>query len=214
MTYPNAYEGVKKLIAAEAFQIISAGLGIVAALLGTAALAGATESLVTGSEGAAVGALAGGLVALLCGIGIAVLLVLSLIFTLLGLKRASVDETEHFKLAFTMAILSLVAAIAGAFFSTSGTMISGISASVSNALTIAVFVLTVMGISALAKNLGRNDMVSLGNVIIVIETVQLILAAIAKFTGGILALIAGILSFVCYIIYLVYLTKSKNMLES
>ena len=38
MKYKNAYEGMKKIVAAEALQIISAGLAIIVALLGVTAL--------------------------------------------------------------------------------------------------------------------------------------------------------------------------------
>ena len=83
-----------------------------------------------------------------------------------------------------------------------------------NVASIFVYVNTVMGISRLAKELGRQDVVSMGTTILIIEVIQLLLSSIATYTSGILGVIAAIVSFVGYIVYLVYLNKGKKMLES
>lgn len=210
MNYKNAYEGIKKLVAAEALQIIGAGLAIIVAILGIAALAGAAAAA-DGSETAAAGAVASGAGVIILSLGIAVLGIISEILMLIGLKKASADEPQYFRSAFILAVVVLVAGIASAIPAL-GTMGSIIKVT-ANAASVGMFVCTVMGISKLAKEIGREDVVSMGNVIIVIEVIQLLLASIASFTNGILAVIAAIVSFIGYIIYLVYLTKGKKMLE-
>lgn len=215
MKYKNAYEGMKKIVAAEALQIISAGLAIIVALLGVTALTGAAAAA-DGSEAGAVGAVASGLGVVLLSLGIAVLGIISVIFMIIGLKKASEDEPKYFKNAFIMSVLLLIAnlitGLAGVipFLGT----IASVLKTFLNVATIAVYVFTVMGISTLAKNLGRDDVVSMGNVILVIEVVQIVLATIATFTNGILLIVATIISLIGYIIYLVYLTKGKKMLEA
>ncbi len=212
MKFPNAYEGIKKLILAEAFQIISAGLTIIIAILGVSALTGA----VAGSDAAAAGAIASGIGMVLLSIGVLVLGILAVIFQLIGLKKASNDEPQYFKSAFILAIIVLVASVLYGFLASIPGLATfgGVIGAVLNVATIAVFVCTITGISTLARQLGREDMVSMGNVILIVEIIQLVLATVAKFTNGILAIIAAIVSLIGYIIYLVYLTKSKQMLEN
>ena len=215
MTFPNAYAGVKKLVTAEALQIICSGLGILVAVLALATAAGAGSAIATGNGLNAVGALGVGIGVILCGLAILVLSIISVVLTLLGLKAASIDETKYFKTAFTTAVVLLIASIVKGlsgvipFLATFDSALSIFT----NVCTIAVFSFTVYGISALAKELNRPDMVSLGNVIIIIQIISLVINVIAAFISF-LSFFSAIAAFICYIIYLVYLTKAKKMLEA
>ena len=215
MKFPNAYEGMKKLVAAEALKIISAGLAIIGAVLGLSTLAGATVAA-EGSEAGIVGAAASGLGLVICSFAILVLGIISEIFTLVGLKKASNDEPRYFRSAFIMAIVILIASIVSGIIGVipGADFFANLLKTLLNVASIFVYVNTVMGISRLAKELGRQDVVSMGTTILIIEVIQLLLSSIATYTSGILGVIAAIVSFVGYIVYLVYLNKGKKMLES
>ena len=213
MNYPNAFAGVKKLVAAEALQIISSGLAIIVAILSFAALAGTMNALATGSEASLGGAVASGIGIILLGIAILVLGIISTVFTLIGLKKCAADEPKNFNIAFYCAIIVLVgSAIGGALSAVP--IIANILKTLANICSIGTFCFTVQGISELANQCNRPDIAKLGMTILIIECVSILLTTIANWVGGIFAIIAAVLALVCYIIYLVYLTKAKAMLES
>lgn len=213
MTYPNAFAGVKKLVAAEALQIISAGLGIIAAILGAAALTSALDAAMSGSEASAAGFVGAGIGTVLCSIGILVLGIIATIFTLIGLKKCSADEPKNFNIAFFAAIAVLVLGVLAGVL-TAVPVIANIMRALSSIANACVFVFTVTGISELAQKLNRADLVNLGKTILILMVAGSVLSIVGTFVSGVFAIISAIVSLVCYIAYLVYLTKAKAMLES
>ena len=212
MTYPNAYEGVKKIRTAQLFMLVIAVIGIVLAIM--TAIAGGTKSI----EG---GTLAGaGVIALIAGI----LAIVAFVINLIGLSKASKDE-GNFRTALTMTIVGIVVSVISSAFS-GNTMVNGILELVGNAISVFVMMYVVRGIMSLARNLGNDEMISKGKSILTKVVTVYVIAIIVGLIGtvlqgnqtamviaGILLLIAEVLDIIVFITYIKYLTKAVAMLE-
>ena len=211
MTYPNAYEGVKKIRTAEIIGLLIGVVGIVLSIMITAA----------GSSGGSGGTIAGvTALALITGI----LAIVAFILKLLGLNRAAKDE-PNFKTALVFALAGIVLSILSSAFSGNAT-VSGIFSTVSDILDVFIFIMVVRGIISLAKRLGNSAVAQKGNSLlkklVAVYVIMIIISLIgnllqknptAMTIAGILLLIAGILDLVIYISYLKYLGKAVAMLQ-
>ena len=100
MTFPNGYQGVKKLFTAEILQLICAGCLI---LTGIAFLIGAGAA----AAGSGSGALTLDVFGMIFLIATIVLPLIAYIISLVGLHQAAKDD-ENFRIAFIFAIIGLV----------------------------------------------------------------------------------------------------------
>ena len=205
MRFPNAYKGVKKLFTAEILGIVSTVLLVIVAAI---ALAGGSGDIAEG-ESAAIGTVAGviGIIALILGI-------IYVVINLVGLSQCSKDE-KAFKTAFIFAIIQLIVTC---FSGALDDKMSFIDLLV-KLCTIIVFIYTIQGISNLAKKYGNENMVSLGNKIIILQLILIIVSAILDIlpkgtTGNIATTVSSVLDVVIFVVYLVYLSRAKKMLEN
>ena len=215
MKFQNAYEGVKKIFTAEILSLIASVCTTIEMVLTVVGVSAASND----SAGGTVAAL-GGVVVL--GLGAMVLAVISFIFQLIGVNKASHDEPA-FKIVLYIIFAGIALSVIGGAFSGNAT-VKNITTILSSAVNLAVTVFIIQGIKNLAARLNNDEVINKGDTIfkIIIASYALIIiaqivAAIAQNgTGAIIALvfilIAGILSIVQYILYIIYLNKAKQML--
>lgn len=214
MRFPYAYEGIKRVFTGQILNLIAVACTILGGLVG--------------GIGAVAGSLATGLGGGVFLIGSLVLSILSLIFILIGLHRASKDEAA-FKPAFIMSLLSLILTVVLAIISVFDPtrVVNGISKLVSLVLGILVIAYVFKGIENLAVKMEREDMVSSGKKIMVLLWIAYgvsifcsLLSLLFPYAAGllgvlnILSFLASIAMIVGFILYLVHLSKAKNMLAA
>ncbi len=219
MTFPNAYFGVKKIFTAEILNLI----GTVALAVAGIASAFLMAGLVSGSGAAAIG---GGIAFVIFSIGAAVLGIVGLIFMIIGLRLAGMDD-ENFKTGLILAIISLaLKVVTGILSSLIGTTIyDDLSNAIAEILMIGVTLFVVKGISHLSAKLGEVDMEEKGRKLYILYAIIMCASVVLRFIGSIistksivatgaaiLAIAAGVASIVAYIIYLKYLSQAKKML--
>ena len=214
MTFPNAYQGLKNVFTAQILSLISTGCTLIGGL--------------TGGLGVIAGSVATGLgggVLVICAL---VLSLLSLIFTLMGLSRASRDE-EAFKGAFNCSLINLIVTVILNIlmaFGIGGSVLRSVSTIISLILTILMIAYIFKGIDNLAGKLGRSDVSAAGRsvltflwvvyaVTIFCDLMILLFPTAAVFMGimGVISFLAGIGMIIGYILYLVHLNRAKQMLQ-
>lgn len=210
MTFPNAYDGVKKIYLAEILTLIAEVLLLISTV-GILAAAQTDEATV-------------GMVSLIFGTISIVALFVAFILNLMGITRAMKDEPS-FKLALIFTIVSIVTSGVSAVLA-EGSLVSDILEIVSNASSIIITLLIIQGIANLALKLRDLNMAEQGKkLMLMILTVQVLsvaakmIAAIFEskgglMTSGIIALVASVIAIVGYVIYLIYLSRAKKMLAS
>jgi len=222
MTFPNAYHGVKKIFTAEILGLIGAVCLILGSLIGVLAVV----STVAGSEGGAAASGIGTIIFLAAG---AVLPIIGYIMNLVGLNQASKDDS-NFRVAFMVAIISLIVLIVSAVFSVfnfGNGMADNIAKAFSIMANIIVTVYVITGISSLAEQLKKPEMVEMGRkiliFIIVINGIIMVAEILPVFFGinvtvasieGIMGVVSAVCQFIYYIVYLVFLGKAKAMLQN
>ena len=213
MTFPNAYNGVKKIFTSQILVLIGAILIGVAAVMGGATAVSTTNG--TMNIDVAVGTTAGAAGVALVG---SVLIIVGYIINLVGLHQAGKDEKRYFKPAFIIAIVTLILAIVAGLFSDNATLQSVVSL-ISRVAEMFVIIFTIAGIGELANKLNRPQIASFGNKVLILILVAQILAVIANMIGSGnaaagMSIAGSILAIVSYIAFLVYLSRGKNMLQS
>ena len=221
MTFPNAANGVKKLFIGEV-------LGLIAAIATASTIIFAQPTIVSDQvvEVGATGGTLGVLAVLITAAG--VLAVLSCIFQLVGLFRASKDE-EGFRAALYVILFSLLVNIAGtvlanlfpnsAFFTSIGTVVSNVAEFLATFLVIGTIGVLGMKLNdtALPERAGKLLGIIITVIILrLIANVVLLLfkESIAAFIVTIFGVIILILSVVKYVFYLSLLANAKNTLET
>ena len=216
--YPNAFAGVKKIFTAEILSIISAVALILAALFGLTAAGAAAD----GAANTAFASLGG---TAIFGLGAGVVAIIAFIMNIVGINAASKDEPT-FKKALIVVFIGIVLSVVSSIFSSSNVAVSGIFSTLSNGASVIVTIYVIMGIQALAKNIGNQEMVKKG------DTTKMLVAC-AYAVGAVLSLISDIgqgskgstivfvilsvgsavFSIVQYVVYLRYLSSAKVMLS-
>lgn len=220
MTFPNAFEGVKKLFTSEILSLIAALCTLIAGIAGVVAVA----SLAAQSAGGTIG---GGIAVVIFGIGSAVLFIIAYILKLVGLKKGGNDE-PRFQQAFLIAIFALILQVVASILnslSVGNGVVDNIVQIFATVAEILITVYVINGVQNLAVRLGNENMLEGGNKLLYIIIVVYVLAAIATlipvFFGanpasatisGIFAIVSSILNIIAYIVFLVYLSKAKKML--
>jgi len=224
MRFPNAQAGVKKIFSAEILALIASfcSMMMVVFLYFMTKTVDADGNITSG--GAAVASLGGTAV---FGMAATVLAVISFIFKIIGVKKASIDE-DGFKTAFYLILggiaVALVKGVVSSF--TDNNTVSNIFSIINDVITLAITIFIIQSIINLAIKLNDDDMVKRGNnlfkIIIAMYVLIIIANIVILITGstagvaiaGVFGLISGILSIVQYILYLAYLNKAKKMLEA
>lgn len=213
MHYPNAEKGIRKIFVAEILGLCGAIALTITVVLGL---------LVEVDDILAIPAI-------LCGVAAVVLMLLSHIFNIVGITRASKDEYT-FRYA-------LYAVIFGIFFSLLSGFLNDVFdgneyaqrliSLIPDLVNLITMVFIVMGIRNMATALNDPVMESKGrNILTIAFVMEMIIFAARAFSGFIpegsdLAIIelivvgfAGMLSIVTYILYLSYLAKARRMLAA
>lgn len=218
MMFPNAHEGVKKIYKSQILSLISSALfalTCILALIAIVALSKKNEGLVAGT----------GVGMLLCGIAAAVIGVIALVFYIMGINRAKLDESSFTK-ALICVLVSLACSILSGFFTKNAVVVNLISI-VNSAASVLATVFIIFGIQALAKKLQRPDIDDLGKkllyIIIAVNVLSIIINILATIfdgnpamavVGRVLSMISSVLSIVSTVVYLVFLSKATKMLEA
>ena len=215
MKFTNAYQGVKKIFAAEILSLIGSICATVMLALPVVGLLSAAN----GSQGGTVASL--GVFAVLA-IATMVLAIIAFIFKLIGVNKASKDEPS-FKIVLYLILAGIAVAVVGAVFS-SNTTVTSITSTLGEVVNLGVTVFIIQGIKNLAAKLDDEKMVKKGDTIfkyiiaiyalvIIAQIVTMILQnGAALVVALVVIVISGILEIIQYILYLIYLSKAKKML--
>ena len=215
MKFTNAYQGVKKIFAAEILSLISSICATVMLALPVVALITAANN----SQGGTVASLGGFAVLAIASM---VLAIIAFIFKLIGVNKASKDEPS-FKIALYLILAGIAVSVAGGIFNSNATA-SSIFSALGEVVNLGVTVFIIQGIKNLAAKLGDEKMVKKGDTIfkyiiaiyllvIIAQIVTMILQnGAALVVALVVIVISGILEIIQYILYLIYLSKAKKML--
>lgn len=212
--FPNAYEGVKKIYLGEILALIASILLLAGSILSITGLQ-AGENTVSGG-GLLVG---GGLIV----IAAAVLMIIATIMNIIGVSRASKDESA-FKNALIALIFGIAANILVSVFSNDPT-VSSIGKALTNVTEILASYYICTGIINLADRLCNSDVSARGkkvrSILMGIWVIAAVLNVLTILFGtnatmqtviGIIAIAGGIVSIVAYFLYIGLLGRAKNML--
>ena len=215
MKFQNAFEGVKKIFAAEILSLIGSVCATVMLALSVGALISAANSSATGAA-----ASLGGMAVLV--VAVTVLAIIAFIFKLIGVIKASKDEPS-FKVVLYLIIAGIVVSVVSGIFSGNAT-VKGIASILNDLVNLGITVYIIQGIKNLAAKLGDENMVKKGDTIfkyilaiyILVIIAQIVSLILQNTTGLIIVLviivISGILNVIQYFLYLGYLSKAKKML--
>lgn len=225
MKFPNAYQGVKKVFSSKILDIIAAVCIFIAGIAAVVAAAG------TQAEDFGVAALAAGgglLVAVIFLTASVVLTIISEILKLVGLKKASADESK-FNSAFVMAIFVLIITVVSAILSTINggrNFFDDLATGIAGILNIAMMIYVSQGITSLAEQLGNEKIAGTGRTVVTLYSVILLIGILVRtasgfmildpnlaIASGILMIISAILSAIAYVIYVIFLGRAKKMLS-
>ena len=211
MTFPNAYEGVKKIHKAEILSIVGAVLSLVAGIL-----AGITAA--DPENGAVVGA------AILVLIAAGLMIIAELI-GIFGVLRASKDE-QAFKTALYMLLIGIAANVLVTSVS-NNKVVSGIGNALGNVSSILASFYICTGIINLADRLGDSELSEKGkkvrSALIWIWAVSAGLNLLSAFFTGsegmataitVSGILSGLASIIAFFFYVGLLGKAKLTLQS
>ena len=215
--YPNAYNGIKKIFTAEVLSLISALIGVFAAIVAVVGL----QHVDTGAEdiGSASAFVGGGLVLIISGI----VAIVAFILKIVGVSNAAVDE-PNFKKASSWILAGIVCSIATSM-TTDGTLLHLAASVLYTVCQLYVTMYVIDGVCSLADKIGRTDFAQKGakikNLILVAYIISLVITIIQGFLpesgtttviSGILAVVSLIVIVVMYYMYLKLLSEGKKML--
>ena len=212
--YTNAYEGIKKIHKAEILALIATILLLIGSIISATGIqVGETTS---SGEGLLVG---GGLLVIIA----AVLMIIAAIMNIIGVNRASRDESA-FKNALIALLFGIAANILVSAFSNNPT-ISSIGKTLENVTEILASYYICTGIINLADRLSNSEVSAQGkkvrSILMGIWVASAVLNVLTALFGtnetmqaviGIIAIVGGIISIVAYFLYIGLLGKAKNML--
>lgn len=211
MKFPNALAGVKKIYTAEILALICAALILFAAFMALFGNAAMEEESLAGVSDASFG------IAAVVGVVSLVLMVVSFVLNIIGLKTGAKDEPK-FKTALTYVIIGIAASVVSAFVSEN---LKDALERLSSVAAVMVTYFVIAAIISLAEKLGDEDMAvkgkNLTTYIIVVYSVQIISGVVSDFANlgtlsGILGIVSAIAGVVQTILYLTYLAKATKML--
>ena len=215
VTYPNAQAGLKKLFSAQILGIIGTILIIITGAIGVftaASMEGgvADETIMPFALGT-----------LFAAIPSLIIPIVSLILSLVGLKRAS-EDNGNFKIAFYASAFALVVSIVSGFFPEFQFRGVNVLDRVASIADIVVFAYVIEGIKEIGGKIGRSDLVSSCNTIEALYIVGIIGANVLEIFAvsplatefvGYAGSIALLLILVAKILYIVVIGKAQKALQ-
>ena len=223
MTFPNAHNGLKKVLTAE---ILSFAAGFLLLLTGIfTAVAGALSEKNAADE-TTIGIL--GLVGLGLLIAFSAVGILTVILKILGLKKASNDEPA-FKTAFYASLFSLALSVFEMTLNAiSRDSVARIFTTAISILDIVIIIFVIQGIQNLAEQLENDKMVKAGQVLMILIAVAYGFKALSmlfpvffwnevdflsKVTSS-CEIMSALASMLGGILYIVYLIRAIRMLKN
>ena len=223
MQFPNAASGSKKIFTGEVLMLFVAILSGAALIIG---VIGAASMLAASAEGIEVtGAAIGGVAAAgAIGIAVAVLSLIALILTIVGVASCGKDE-PMFKSVLMVMLISLIVSVISGFVPNATA--KGVLQTIGDVLSLISTIFMIGAFMNLADKLGNEQVKNHGNAIlkflICLILIQLVLRIIVNFfgttvVGSTVTLILGVViliaSLIQYFMYLSFLGRAKNMLNS
>ena len=153
MKFTNAYQGVKKIFAAEILSLICSICATVTLALPVVGVIAAANN----SQGGTVASLGGFAVLAIASM---VLAIIAFIFKLIGVNKASKDEPS-FKIALYLILAGIAVSVAGGIFNSNATA-SSIFSALGEVVNLGVTIFIIQGIKNLAAKLGDEKMVKKG----------------------------------------------------
>ena len=213
--FTNAYEGVKKIHKAEILSLIATVLLLIGSVISLTGIE-AGENTSSG-EGLLI---SGGLIVIIA----AFLLIIAAIMNIVGVNRASKDESA-FRNALIALLFGIAANILVSAFSNNPT-INSIGKAAANVTEILASYYICTGVINLADRLGNSDVSARGqkvrSILMGIWVASAVLNILATLFGtnetmknaiGIVAIVGGIISIIAYFLYISLLGRAKKMLE-
>ena len=219
MSFPNAAKGIKRIYTAEILKLIGYICLILAAIVGVVALAAPGDEASGAAETLSLGGFIGAIVLV---VAFAILMITAFIMNLIGYINAR-NDNENFKTALVFLIVGIVFTGISVFVINNG--LSSILYSLSTLSETLSTIFVIAGVMQIARQLGREDISKKGTtvlkLIITTEVISFILSFISTFLRGgtteivstVLLLASLLVTFIKYIMYLLFLSKSKKMLQ-
>ena len=223
MTYPNAHNGLKKLLTAEILSIVAGFLLLVTGVFTAVSAALAEKNAVSETVQAVLG-----IVGLVLLIGFSAIGILTVVLKILGLKKASTDDPA-FRTAFIAALISLALSVFEMTLNAlSRASVARIFTTAISILDIVIIIFVIQGIQNLAEQLENDKMVKAGQVLMILIAVAYGFKALSmlfpvffwnevdflsKVTSS-CEIMSALASMLGGILYIVYLIRAIRMLKN
>ena len=223
MTYPNAHNGLKKLLTAEILSIVAGFLLLVTGVFTAVSAALAEKNAVPETVQAVLGIVGLVLLVVFSAIGI-----LTVVLKILGLKKASTDDPA-FRTAFFAALISLALSVFEMTLNAlSRASVARIFTTAISILDIVIIIFVIQGIQNLAEQLENDKMVKAGQVLMILIAIAYGFKALtmlfpvffwnapdflSKVTSS-CEIISALASMAGGILYIVYLIRAIRMLKN
>lgn len=223
MTYPNAHNGLKKLLTAEILSIVAGFLLLVTGVFTAVSAVLAEKNAVPETVQAVLG-----IVGLVLLIGFSAIGILTVVLKILGLKKASTDDPA-FRTAFFAALISLALSVFEMTLNAlSRASVARIFTTAISILDIVIIIFVIQGIQNLAEQLNNDKMVKAGQVLMILIAIAYGFKALTMllpvfffnapdFLSRITAsceIMSALASMVGGILYIVYLIRAIRMLKN
>lgn len=218
--YKNAAKGIKKIFTSEILGLVTAVLAIALAI-SVVVFAGSLVDALTKDLADGSGVLTGGVLTVVFSAAIAIISLIAFILKLVGIINARNDDPA-FGSAFIFTLVGLGASFIAGIFS-GNQVVNGIFTTISNIASFLITLFIIKGIINIGKKLGKYELVQKGNTIFnlimlvyglsivgtLISTIFKNIPALVT-VGGILGIIAGVISIIYYFLYLSLLNKARK----
>ena len=205
---PTLQKGLKRLYSSSVLQIIAALLAIVGAIAVIIGLVSAVSS--SDATGGLVAAGIGGILAIVSPI----LVIIAAILSLVGIINVS-RENLRFKIALYAVLANIVLTIINIFVSRSSAVAGAVITLLAAICNVVMFLYVCNGIKEVGRKLGRNELLSGYNAVVIFYLLSAILSFIGGFLaltviGYVLQLIGSLCSLIAFFLYMGYLRKAIN----
>lgn len=208
---PTLQKGLKRLYSSSVLQIIAALLAIVGAIAVIIGLVSAVSS--SDATGGLVAAGIGGILAIISPI----LVIIAAILSLVGIINVS-RENIRFKIALYAVLANIVLTIINIFVSRSSTVAGTVITLLAAICNVVMFLYVCNGIKELGRKLGRSELQSGYNAVVIFYLLSAILSFIGGFLaltviGYVLQLIGSLCSLIAFFLYMGYLNKAIKAVQ-
>lgn len=208
---PTLQKGLKRLYSSSVLQIIAALLAIVGAIAVIIGLVSAVSS--SDATGGLVAAGIGGILAIISPI----LVIIAAILSLVGIINVS-RENLRFKIALYAVLANIVLTIINIFVSRSSAVAGAVITLLAAICNVVMFLYVCNGIKEVGRKLGRSELLSGYNAVVIFYLLSAILSFIGGFLaltviGYVLQLIGSLCSLIAFFLYMGYLNKAIKAVQ-